>query len=122
MTLATRQARLSRAVLSPATFGEPVTLPNGTVQAIVDLEVIPVESAPRGSNVGSRVTLRHQAPPTLWLSTADAAGLAEMDTVTVREVDYTVALLSPDGDGMTEVALAHLGAEPDPLPEERVWR
>lgn len=112
-------SRIHRAI--QARFGEPVILPAGTVQAVVDLAVHGVDLRARGTSA-ARLALMHQAPPVLWLQTADAAGLKEQDPVTVRGTNYLVVTLRPDGAGMTACELMRPGAEPGPHPEWRPWR
>ena len=122
MTVATRQARLASAMVSPHVFGEDVVLPTGTVRAVVDMEGLPVESRARGTQTGSVLPLLHQQPPTLWLRSEDAAGLREHDPVIARGETWLVVTLTPDGAGMTEVECMRPGAEPGARPENRVWR
>lgn len=93
-------------------FGEPVTLPSGTVTGVFDLPGGESISRARGSDVGSRMHIGQQAFPLLYLRTSDAAGLREQDTVSVREVAYLVVRLTPDGTGLTEVELMRPGVEP----------
>lgn len=103
-------------------FGEPVTLPSGTVTGVFDLPGGEAISRARGSDVGSRMHIGQQAFPLLYLLASDAAALREQDMVRVREVEYLVVRLTPDGTGMTEVELMRPGAEPGPRPEWRRWR
>lgn len=113
-------SRINRAI--QARFGEPVALPTGTVQAVVDLAGQGMDLRSRGSNTGARLSLKHQAPPVLWLQSDDAAALKEQDAVTVRGVGYLVVNLTPDGGGLTQVELMRPGAEPALRPEWRQWR
>lgn len=122
MSIATRHARIAAAVIAPHAFGEDVALPSGTVRGVVDMPWTPVESRPRGSNIGSRVAIDHQQPPVIWLRTEDAAGLREHDPVSARGESWLVVSLAPDGAGMTEVQCMRPGAEPGPHPEFRTWR
>lgn len=121
MTLATRQERLTRAIVGARGFGEPCTLPTGTVQGVFDLPGGPVVLRPDGTRA-TGLSLPHQAHPVLHLRSADAAGLKASDAVTIRGVTYRVVRLDEDGAGLTRVALLAPGAETGPRPEWRQWR
>jgi hypothetical protein len=124
MTAASRLDRLNRAVVSPTRgAGELVRLPRGEVLAVVELPGDAAEAlGARGTKTGSRLPLQHQVHPALLLTAAAAAGLLEQDPVTVRGVGYLVVNLTPDGQGMTRVALMLPGAEEGPRPEWQQWR
>jgi hypothetical protein len=115
-------ADLADCVTADGSFGEAVTLPTGTVSAVVDLEGMSFESRARGSDTGARLGIDQMVSPVLWLRTEDAAGLLEGAAVTVRGQSYLVVRLDPDGGGITRVEIMRPGAEPQPRPEWRQWR
>jgi hypothetical protein len=82
-------ADLSAACTSQAAFGEPVTLPTGTiVSGIFDLPG--PEAAGMGSDIGRALRLGDQPNPSLTLAKTDAAALAEGEVLTVRGLTYNI--------------------------------
>jgi len=102
MTVASRHARVASHVVR--VHGETVALAGGsTVQGVFDL------FSPRAdgdTETGRSMRLSQQHNPTLALRDADAAGLAEGDTLTVRGEDWRITRMDPDGYGLTMIALA----------------
>jgi hypothetical protein len=105
-----------------AIHGEPVTLPTGEVMGVVWLPGSEPIIRERESRTGAQVTVENQMRPVVWLRTVDANGLLEEASVTIRETEYLVVSMTPDGNAMTRVALMLPGSEPAPLPEWRQWR
>jgi len=104
MSATTRRARaIATAVRGE---GEPVTLPGGSVVTGYFELFDPRESA--GNETGHAMRLSQQHNPTLALTDADAAALAEGDTLTIRGEDWRIARIDPDGNGLTTLSLATL--------------
>lgn len=115
MNWAANLRALSAAVLDPAAFGEPVTLPGGAVvNGIFDPVGTPAGGAGFGSETGLRGRLSAQANPTLDLADADAAGLSDGAAVQVRGASYLITRLDPDGAGITRLLLMPAAAASAP--------
>lgn len=86
-------------------FGDPVTLPDTTVvTGIFDPRgALPAAAWPE---FGSGVRLSQQVNPTVQLTEAAAAGLAEHDPLTIRGTAYLITRLDPDGSGLVRLELA----------------
>jgi len=102
MTVASRHARVASHVVR--VHGETVTLADGEkVQGVFDLFGL---SADGDTETGRSMRLSQQHNPTLALRDADAATLAEGDTLTIRGDEWRIARLDPDGYGLTMLSLA----------------
>lgn len=102
---------LSAAALNPAAFGEAVLRPGADpLYGVFD----PIGEAAGGGGLGSPVgramTLAAQPNPVLYVTAADAAGLAKGDRLSLRGRDYIVASKDPDGGDMVEIRLMPAGA------------
>jgi hypothetical protein len=117
MSWPSKIARISAS--SVAHFGEPVTLAERAVLGIFDPRGEPADGL-LGSEVGLLGRMSAQVNPTVLLLDADAAELAEGDSLTIREAEYTVTRMDPDGAGLTRVALMPSGVT-DPNRLDR-WR
>jgi hypothetical protein len=98
-------ADLAAAVTDPATFGEPVTLGEETPPVYGLFDPLGTPPAGFGSEVGLTGRLSAQPNPTLLLRDSDCAGLAPGSAVSVRETDYLITRIDPDGRGLTRLEL-----------------
>jgi len=97
-------AGIAEAVTDTSAFGDAATLPSGsTVYGVFDLFGL---SANGETETSRSMRLSQQHNPTLALRDADAAALAEGDTLTVRGDTWRIARIDADGYGLTTLSLA----------------
>lgn len=112
-------ADLAEAVTDVSAFGEAATLPDAsTVHGKFDLFD---PRADGDAETGRSMRLSQQQNPTLALRDADAATLAEGDTLTVRGEDWRITRIDPDGYGLTTLSLAP-AQESSPADQFQRWR
>jgi hypothetical protein len=103
-----RQARLSRAALSPTRGGgEAVLLPGALGTVYGEFEPIgdPAGGGGWGSEVDLTGRLTSQPNPVVWLQDAAAAGVVEGAEVQIRWTPYRIVRMDPDGAGLTRCEL-----------------
>lgn len=98
-------AGLSAACLDQAAFGERITLSDSSaIYGIFDLPG--PEAGGWGTDVGRLMRLGDQPNPSITISSADAATLADGDTLSVRGLTYTITRIhQTDSIDLTRVDL-----------------
>lgn len=85
-------------------FGEPVILPDTlVVSGIFDPRGDRPEAA--WPEIGAALRMSQQGNPVLQLIESDAAVLNERDNLFIRDAEYVITRIDPDGSGMVRIEL-----------------
>ena len=103
MDWATIRAGLSADLLG--VFGEPVTLPWGDVTTGVFEPRGGPQPAAWGSDISRANRVSQDPGPVVTLASAACSELERGDILIIRELEYKIRRLTPDGDGLTRCEL-----------------
>jgi hypothetical protein len=79
-------------------FGEPAILPDGTEVTVI-FDAAFSEASPMGVGIES-------SRPMITARSCDVEDLAHGDTISIRDTNYSVVGIQPDGTGMTQIILS----------------